>query len=49
MQKSCGTEDGGPKLKRSVDSSDERSDEQFEADINWLKHIPAYGTPKGPQ
>lgn len=41
MQKSCGTEDGGPKLKRSVDSSDERSDEEYQADINWLKHTPA--------
>ena len=29
MQKSCGTEDGGPKLKRTVDSTDEQQKVHF--------------------
>lgn len=32
--------DGGPKLARKV-NTDERSKDEVDADINWMKHTPA--------
>lgn len=41
MEKSPKPLDGGPKLRRQLEECHERSEEEHQADINWMKHTPA--------